>query len=194
MEITADMVKSLRDQTGISVMQCKAALEESGGDTAKALLILSKKSGSIAAKKSDRVLGAGVVSSYIHSNKEIGTMVVLRSETDFVAKNEEFVTLARDIALHIAASSPEFVRREDIPENRFEEFKAIFAKEVEGKPENLKETILQGKVDAYLKNLVLLEQPFVKDPEKTVRDLIDTAIQKFGERVEVEKFIRYSTK
>ncbi len=194
MAITSEQVKELRDLTGISVMQCKAALEEAGGDKEKALLILSKKRGSIAAKKSDRVLGAGVVSSYIHSTKEVGSMLILRSETDFVAKNDEFTALARELALQVAAANPEYVKREDVPEGKMQEIKALFAKEAEGKPENLKEQILSGKVDAYLKNIVLLEQAYIKDPEKSVRDLIEGAVHKFGERVEVEKFVRFSTK
>lgn len=198
MEITTDMVKELREQTGISVMQCKAALEEAQGDKAKALLILSKKSGGIAAKKSDRTLGAGVVSSYIHANKEVGSMVVLRSETDFVSKNEEFAALAREIALQVAASNPVYVKREDVPAEKMAEIKDLFVKEVEGlsaqagKPENLKETILAGKVDAYLKNIVLMEQPYIKDDTKTVRSLVEGAVQKFGERVEIERFARFS--
>ena len=194
MAITSDQVKELRDMTGISVMQCKAALEEAGGDIQKALLILSKKSGQIAAKKGDRTLGAGAVSSYIHATKEVGSMVVLRSETDFVSKNEEFVNLAREIALQVAASNPQYVKREDIPEEKLAEFKNLFVKEVEGKPENMKETILSGKLDAYLKGVVLLEQSYIKDPEKTIRQLLENAVQKFGERVEVEKFVRYSVK
>ncbi len=180
--------------TGISVMQCKAALEEAGGDKAKALLILSKKSGSIAAKKSDRALGAGAVSAYIHANKEIGSMVVLRSETDFVAKNDEFAALGKELALQVAAASPEYVKREDIPESKVADIRNLFVKEVDGKPENLKEQILAGKVDAYMKNIVLMEQPYIKDPEKTIADLITTATQKFGERIEVEKFSRFSTR
>ncbi|TAJ14804.1 elongation factor Ts [Patescibacteria group bacterium] len=194
MNITADMVKALREQTGISVMQCKMALEEADGDTAKALLILSKKRGSMAAKKAGRELGAGVVSSYVHASQDIGSMVVLRSETDFVAKNEEFVALARDIALQVAASNPLYVRRDEVPAEKMEEIKGLFAKEVEGKPENLKEQILSGKVDAYLKGIVLLEQDYIKDPEKSVQDLIDGAVHKFGERVEVERFVRLSSK
>ena len=194
MEITTDMVKALRERTGISVMQCKAALTEANGDTEKALLILSKKSGTIAAKKSDRELGAGVVSSYIHANKEVGSMVILRSETDFVSKNEEFIELAREIALQVAASNPLYVKREDIPEEKMADIQGLFVKEVEGKPENLKATILAGKVDAYLKGVVLLEQLYIKDDTKTIRDLIEGATQKFGERVEVERFVRYSTK
>jgi elongation factor Ts len=194
MAITPEQVKELRDMTGISVMQCKAALEEAGGDKDKALLILSKKSGSIAAKKSDRTLAAGVVSSYIHANKEVGSMVILRSETDFVSKNEEFVTLAREIALQVAASNPLFLRREDIPAEKLEDMKGLFVKEVEGKPQDMKEKILAGKLDAYLKGIVLLEQPYIKDDTKVIRDLIENATHKFGERVEIEKFIRYSTK
>lgn len=185
--------------TGISVMQCKAALEEAGGDKEKALLILSKKSGSIAAKKSDRTLGAGTVASYIHANKEVGSMVVLRSETDFVSKNEEFINLAREIALQVAATNPQYVKRDDIPAEKLEEMKGLFVKEVEGlpaqagKPE-MKEKVLSGKLDAYLKGIVLLEQPYIKDDEKTVLNLIENATHKFGERVEVEKFVRYSSK
>lgn len=194
MEITADMVKALREQTGISVMQCKAALIEAGGDTAKALMILSKKSGSLAAKKGDRTLGAGIVSSYVHANKQIASMVVMRSETDFVAQNEEFVTLAREIALQVAASNPLYVTRDEITPEKMEEIQSLFVKEVEGKPDALKEQILKGKVDAYLKNMVLTEQMYIKDQEKTIQGLLDAAVQKFGERVAVERFVRFSVK
>ncbi|HEY4473935.1 MAG TPA: elongation factor Ts [Candidatus Paceibacterota bacterium] len=194
MNITSEMVKALRDQTGVSVMQCKAALEEAEGDLKRAILVLSKRGGSIAAKKSDRALGAGAVSAYVHANKEIASMVLLRSETDFVAKNEEFVNLAKEVALQVAASNPQYVRREEIPAEKLEEIKGLFAKEVAGKPDNLKETILSGKVDAYLKEVVLMEQEYIKDPEKTIRALIEAAVQKFGERIEVEKFVRFSSK
>lgn len=192
MAITSEQVKELRNMTGVSVMQCKAALEEAGGDIKKALLILSKKSGTIAAKKGDRELGAGAISTYTHANNEIGSMVLLRSETDFVSKNEEFVALARELALQVAASNPQYVKREDISSEKLEDIQNLFVKEVEGKPENMKDTILKGKVDAYLKNVVLLEQAYIKDPDKSVKDLIDSAVQKFGERVEVEKFTRFS--
>lgn len=188
------MVKQLRDQTGISVMQCKAALEDAGGDLKKALLVLSKKGGSIAAKKADRVLAAGAVSAYVHANKEIASMVLLRSETDFVAKNEEFVNLAKEIALQVAASNPQYVRREEISEEKLKEIEWLFAKEVAQKPDNLKATILAGKVDAYLKEIVLMEQHYIKDQEKTIRDLVDAAVQKFGERIEIEKFVRFSSR
>lgn len=191
---STDDVKRLRDQTGISVMQCKQALEEADGDYGKALLILQKKGSAIAAKKADRNLGAGTVASYIHSNREVGTLVLLQCETDFVSKNEEFVALAYDIAMHIAASNPQYVKRDDIDKKKRGDIQAMFEKEIEGKPDNVKEQILRGKVDAYLKNIVLLEQPYIKDPEKTIRDLLDGAVQKFGERVEIVRFARYTVR
>lgn len=187
-------VKKLRDMTGISIMQCKQALEEAGDDLEKAILILRKKGGAISAKKSDRELGAGVVSSYVHGNKQVGSMVTLMCETDFVSKNEEFVALAYDIAMHVAAANPTYVSRDEIPEEKMNEIKGLFEKDVAGKPENLKEQILGGKVDAYLKGMVLLEQDFIKDPERTIKSLIESATQKFGERIEVGEFTRFSTK
>lgn len=191
---TTDDVKKLRDMTGISVMQCKQALEEAGGDVDKALLILQKKGSALAAKKADRELSAGTVASYVHSTKDVGATVVLRSETDFVAKNEEFVKLAYDIAMHVSASNPQYIKREDVESTKLEMIKEMFVKEVEGKPENLREQILSGKVDAYLKNIVLLEQEFIKDPEKKIKDLLDGAVQKFGERVEVGQMMRFSAR
>jgi elongation factor Ts len=187
-------VKKLRDMTGVSIMQCKSALEEAGDDFDKALLILKKKGSSITAKKADRELSAGVVAAYVHSNKEVGALVTLMSETDFVAKNEEFSKLAYDIAMHVAAAGPEYKTREEIPAEKLEEMKGLFVKDVEGKPENLREQILNGKMDAYLKGLVLLEQPFIKDQDQTIQGLIDTATQKFGERIEVASFTRLGTR
>lgn len=191
--MTTDTVKKLRDMTGISVMQCKQALDEAKGDFDKALVLLRKKGAAIAAKKADRSLGAGVVSAYIHGGS-VGSMVTLHSETDFVAKNEEFVALAKEIAMQVAAGKPEFVRREDIPEERMKEIAMMYEGEVKGKPENLKEQILKGKIDAYLKGVVLMEQPFIKDDSKTIRDLIEAATQKFGERIEVGQIARMSAK
>ena len=155
MEITSDMVKTLRDETGISVMECKRALEEAGGDKEKALIILRKKGGALALKKADRTLLGGTVSAYIHATKEVGSMVLIRSETDFVSKNEAFAALAKEIALQVAAASPLYVKREDIPKADLKKIEESFEKEVAGKPDNLKKTIRAGKVDAYLKNLVL---------------------------------------
>lgn len=188
--ISMEQVKALRDRTGISVMQCRKALEEAGGDEEKALILLRKKGAETAAKKADRELGAGVVAAYIHSNGAIGAMVQLASETDFVSNNAEFKTLAYDIAMQVSATNPEFVKMDDISAEAKEKAKETFASEVEGKPEELKAKILQGKIDAYFKDKVLLDQPFIKNPDLTIGQLIENAIQKFGEKIEVAKFVR----
>lgn len=192
MEITTEQIKALRDQTGISVMQCKKALEEVGGDVEKALVILKKKGAEIASKKSDRTLGAGVVVSYIHSTGTIGAMVELMCETDFVSKNEEFKKLAYDIALQVSATNPQFLKKDEIDENARKVATEVFIKEVEGKPENMKAQILEGKLESYFKDLVLLDQSFIKDQNITIAALIDNAVQKFGEKIEVSRYIRYS--
>ena len=191
-EISMEQIKALRDKTGISVMQCKKALEEAGGDEEKALILLRKKGAEIAAKKSDRTFGAGVVQAYIHSNTAIGAMVELVSETDFVSNSPEFKTLAYDIAMHISATNPEFIKKDEIGDEAKAKATEVFKAEVEGKPENLKEQILAGKLDAYFKDKILLEQPFIKNPDVTIQQLIDNAIQKFGERIEVARFTRMS--
>lgn len=191
--ITTDQVKELRDKTGISVMQCRKALEEAGGDMEKALLLLKKKGADIASKKGDRELGAGAVASYIHSNGSIGSMVLLLSETDFVSKNKEFIDLARDIAMHVSATNPEFLKREDVDADTLVKVKEMFAKEVEGKQAELQDKILQGKIDAYFKEKILLEQSFIKNEDQTIADLLSNAIQKFGEKIVVGKFTRFSS-
>ncbi|MFC1802088.1 elongation factor Ts [Patescibacteria group bacterium] len=190
--ITTDQIKELRDKTGVSIMQCKKALEEVGGDMEKALVVLTKKSGEIAAKKSDRQLGAGVVQAYIHADNTVGALVELSCETDFVAKNEEFVTLARDIAMQITAVNPGFLKKEDISEEAKQKAKEVFLTEVEDKPEEMKEKILEGKLASYFKERVLLDQSFIKNSDISVNDLIQSAIQKFGEKIEVTNFSRFS--
>ncbi len=192
MEITTELVKQLRDKTGISVMQCKKALEEVGGDMEKAIVLLQKKSAGIAGKKGDRTLGSGTIEAYIHSTGAVGTMVELLCETDFVAKNEEFKKLARDIAMHATATNPQFLKTEDIDQHANELATEMLAKELEGKPEDMKAKILEGKLSAYWSERVLLNQAFIKNPEVTVMGLIEQAIQKFGERIELSRFVRYS--
>lgn len=189
--ITTEHVKVLRDQTGISVMQCKKALEEAGGDMEKALIILRKKGGDIAAKKADRTLGAGVIASYIHGTGTVGTMVELSCETDFVAKNEEFKTLAHDIAMHVAASNPAFLKSSDISEDAKAKAREVFAKELADKPAAMHDKIMQGKLASYFGEKTLLDQPFIKNPELTVQALIESGIQKFGEKIEVSRFVRF---
>lgn len=192
--ISSDTVKELRDKTGISVMQCKAALEEAQGDMEKALLILRKKGSAIADKKGDRELASGVFATYTHANKKVASVVELLSETDFVSKHEDFAKLAYDIALQVAATNPQYKSRADVPEVELTKIKEMYQKDVEGKPENLKETILAGKVDSFMKGIVLMEQPYIKDDSLTIRQLIDNAVQKFGERVDVGEFKRFTTK
>ncbi len=192
MEITTELIKELRDKTGVSVMQCKKALEEAEGDMEKALVILRKKSADIATKKNDRTLGAGVISSYIHSTGTVGTLVELLCETDFVANNDEFKALARDIAMHATAAMPQFLKIEDIDEHAQTLAKEMLQKEVADKPADMQEKILEGKLAAYWKDKVLLEQSFIKNPDVTVMNLIQSAVQKFGEKIEVSRFVRFS--
>lgn len=194
MAIGADAVKALRDKTGVSVMECKKALEEAGGDMDKALVVLSRRSAEIALKKGDRSLAAGVVAAYVHTTAQVGAMVLLACETDFVSKHDEFKQLAYDIAMHAAATRPQYTRKEDLGDAELAGLKEIFAPEVVGKPENLQEQILAGKVQARLKEIVLLEQFYIKDDTKTINDLLSAATQKFGERIEVSKFSCFSVK
>ena len=192
MVISTDIIKQLRDETGVSIMQCKKALEEAAGDLEKARVILRKQSGSIAAKKAARTLGAGATQAYIHAGGAVGALVLLSSETDFVAKNEEFRQLAYAIAMQVAATNPEFLRREDVPAAVEATARSVFAEEVAGKPADLQEKILGGKLDAYFRDKVLLTQPYIKDPDRTVGQLVEEAIQKFGERIEVSQFVRFA--
>lgn len=191
--ITTEQVKALRDRTGLSIMQCKKALEETGGDMEKAIIILQKKSGAAADKKADRTLGAGAVQSYIHGTGSVGAIVELSCETDFVAKNEEFKTLARDLAMQVAATDPQFLKLEDVDDAARAKATEVFINEVEGKPEEMKAKILQGKLDSYFGDYTLMEQPFIKNGDMKVKDLISGAVQKFGERIEVRRFVRFST-
>ncbi len=190
--VTTAEIKLLRDETGLSVMQCKKALEDAGGDREKARILLQKKGSEIAAKKGDRTLGAGAVAAYIHASGTVGSMVELSCETDFVGKNPEFRAVAYDIAMHVAATSPKYLKREDISEEDRKKVSETFKAEVADKPVDMQEKILSGKVDSYFADKVLLEQPFIKNPELKIVDLINGAIQKFGERTEIRRFERFS--
>ncbi len=194
MDITTDIIKSLRDETGVSVMQCKKALQEAGGDVEKAKVILRKASTAIAAKKSDRTLGAGIAASYTHAGGAVIGAIILSCETDFVSKNEEFPKLAYDIAMHVAAMSPIFVTRSDVQEEDIAAARSVFEDEAKDRPEEMRAKIVEGKLDAFLKDKILLEQPFVKDAAKTIKQLIDEAVQKFGEKIEVTRMVRLSVR
>ena len=193
MEITTEIIKQLREMTGVSVMQCKKALEEAGGDLAKAEGILKKHSAEAAEKKAERTLKAGILGSYIHDGA-IGAMVILSCESDFVAKNPEFGVLAREIAMQITATDPKYATTAEIPSEARDAATAVFEKEVTGKPAEMREKILEGKLSSYFQDQVLLEQPFIKDESKVMRDLLNEATQKFGERVEVSRFVRLSVR
>lgn len=194
MEITSAQLKQLRDKTGISVMQCKRALEEAEGDMDKAIIILKKKRSEAADKKSDRELGAGAVGSYVHNTNEVAAMVLLACETDFVSKNEEFIALAKNIAMHVAASNPTYISKDELPADATEKAKEVFAPELEGKPEDMKEKIMEGKLSSYFKDQILMEQDFIKNPDTTIGEMVTGAVQKFGENVSIAQISRLSIK
>ena len=193
MEEMLDLIKKLREATECSIGECKKALEESGGDFEKAKMILSLAAAKTAAKKATRETKAGIITSYVHSNNKIGVLVELLCETDFVAKNPAFPELAKNIAMHIAGMAPTYISMSDIPE----ETRSAIQKQAEeevgklGKPTEIAKNIVEGKVSAYFGAQSLLTQPFVKDQDKTVNDLIQEAIGKFGENIRVNRFVRY---
>jgi len=191
---TTEEIKALRDETGVSVMQCKKALEEAGGDVEKAKVILRKASAAIAAKKADRELGAGIAAAYTHAGGAVVAAIVLACETDFVSKNPEFPKLAYDIAMHIAAMNPQFIRREDVKDSDIAAAKSVFTEEAKDKPADMQAKIITGKLDAFLAEKILLDQPFIKDSSKTIRQLIEEATQKFGEKIDVTRMERLSVK
>lgn len=192
MAVTTEQIKELRESTGVSVMQCKQALEEADGDMDKARIILQKLSSKAASKKADRDLGAGTVASYIHGGGNVGAMVELLCETDFVSKNETFQTLARDIAMQIAATAPVYVRESEIDEVAKQKATEVFQAEIVDKPAEMQAKILEGKLANYFKEKVLLNQEFIKDPSKTVAVLVQEGTQKLGERIEVGRIARFS--
>jgi elongation factor Ts len=190
--ITADLVKTLRDKTNAGMMECKGALNESGGDLEKAEVILRKKGTIKADKKADRATKEGIISSYIHLAGRIGVLIEVNCETDFVAKNENFRGFVNDVCLHIAASSPRFLQREDVPAELVAKERDIAADQVKGKPANVVEKIVDGKMNKFYADNCLLEQPFVKNPDLTITDLVKSKIAELGENIVVRRFTRYA--
>jgi elongation factor Ts len=192
-EIPAKLVAELRAKTGAGMMDCKKALEESGGDMAKAEELLRVKYAARAEKRADRAAGQGVIEIYLHFNGKVATMVELNSETDFVANTAEFRQLAKDIALHVASARPLAVRVEDVPSDVVERERRVYAAQVadEQKPDAVKQKIVEGKLKKFYQENVLLEQPFVKDDKVTVGDLVKALSGKTGEKVEVRRFVRF---
>ena len=193
MTVTAQMVKELRDRTSAGMMDCKKALVETGGDMDKAVELLRTKGLASAAKKAGRAATEGVVASYIHGNGSIGVLVEVNCETDFVARTDEFQDLVRDIAMHIAAADPKFLSRDEVTSGDLEQEERIYRQQAldEGKPENIVDRIVTGKMEKYYSQTVLLEQPFVKDPDKSVEQMIVEKVAKIGENIQVRRFTRY---
>ncbi|MFL5539017.1 MAG: translation elongation factor Ts [Longimicrobiaceae bacterium] len=193
-EISAKDVKELRDRTGAGMMECKGALGEAGGDMERAIDILRAKGAAKAAKRAERETREGAIGSYIHMGGKIGVLVEMGCETDFVARNDEFQKLVRDVAMHIAAASPVAVRREDFPAELLERERGVYREQMKesGKPEHIWDKIIDGKVEKFYAEQALLEQPFVKDPDITVGELITRASAKTGEKVEVRRFARFA--
>jgi len=193
MTITAEQVKNLREKTGAGIMECKAALAESGGSIEDATTLLRKRGLAQAAKKAGRSTGQGLVGSYIHTGGQVGVLVEVNCESDFVARTDDFQTLAKELAMHVAAASPQYVRREDVPEDLIERERAIYRAQMEGanKPANVVEKIVEGKLASFFEQIVLLEQPSIRDPKVKVSQMITDAIAKLGENIGVARFVRF---
>lgn len=193
MSVSAALVKELREKCGAGMMDCKRALEETDGNLDEAVTLLRKKGMAAADKKSTRAANEGMVDSYIHAGGKIGVLVEINSETDFVARNEEFRAFVHDVAMHIAAASPTYVSREDIPEDVVAAEMDIYVAQARetGKPDNVLTKIAEGKLNKWFEQVVLLEQPFVKDPDKTIDALRRELVAKVGENIEVRRFSRF---
>jgi elongation factor Ts len=192
-EITAAIVKDLREKTGAGMMDCKNALKEANGDMDKAVEILRKKGIARASKKADRAVNEGRIEAYIHPGSKLGVLLEINCETDFVAKTEDFMTFSRDVAMQIAASAPLFVKREDVDQATIESEMEIYRGQAkqQGKPDNIIEKIASGKLDKFYSEICLMEQPFVKDPDKTISNLLTETIAKLGENISIRRFTRF---
>lgn len=193
MNITAKQIAEFRAKTGLPMMECKRALEEASGDTEKAIEILRKKGAAKAMKKAEREVKAGIIETYIHPGSQIGVLLEVDAETDFVTKNDEFKEFVHDVALHIAAMNPKCVSKDSVPTDDAEKEKKLFFEEIkgEGKPEAIAEKIVAGKMDKYFAEICLLSQPFVKDPSITITDLLNQKISKIGENIVIARFSRF---
>lgn len=191
--VDASTVKELRERTGAGMMDCKKALVETNGDMEKAIEILREKGLAAAAKKAGRIASEGIVDSYIHGGGRIGVLIEVNSETDFVAKNEGFRAFVKDMAMQVAASNPLYVSREQVDPSVIEKEKEIYRAQAlnEGKPEKIIDKMVEGRIEKYYKEICLLEQPFIKDPDKNVQDVLTDLIAKIGENISIRRFVRY---
>ena len=193
MEISSQLVKDLRQKTGAGVMDCKAALQEAQGDMEKAIEYLRRKGLATAAKKASRVANDGLVSAYIHAGGKIGVLVEVNCETDFVARTEDFQSFVKNVAMHIAAASPQYIRREEVPPEIIDREKRIYREQAldSGKPERVLDKIVEGKLERFYSEVCLLEQTYVRDPDVTVKDVLDALIAKIGENITIRRFARF---
>jgi len=193
MGITAEQVKELREKTGAGMMDCKKALAETNGDIEKAISYMREKGMAKAAKKAGRETSEGLIISYIHPGDKLGTMVEINCETDFVARTDDFREMAKNIAMQVAAANPIAVRREEIPEELVKQEKEIYRTQAlnEGKPEKILDRIVDGKLDKYFSEACLMEQAFIKDPDRTVTDILNETIAKLGENMTIRRFVRF---
>ncbi|HEY8361335.1 MAG TPA: translation elongation factor Ts [Tissierellaceae bacterium] len=192
MSISASQVKELRELTGAGMMDCKKALEETNGDMEKAIVLLRERGLSKAAKKAGRIAAEGLVDAYIH-NGRIGVLIEVNCETDFVAKNNEFKQFVKDMAMQVAAANPKYIAKEDVSEAELEQEKEILRQQAinEGKPEHIVEKIVEGRLEKYYEEVCLLEQPFIKDPDVKVKELLNELIAKIGENIKIRRFVRF---
>ncbi|MFL6537307.1 MAG: translation elongation factor Ts [Chthoniobacterales bacterium] len=191
-EVSPQTVKQLREKTNAGMMDCKRALSETGGDLEKAEALLRTKGIASAGKKASRATKEGIVASYIHLQGKVGVLVEVNCETDFVAKNENFREFVKDITLHIAAAHPQYVSREEVPAKVLEAERAIYEAQVKGKPANVIDKIVAGKLDKFYSTVCLLEQGFIKNPDQTIKELVATKIAELGENIVIRRFTRYS--
>lgn len=193
MEVSASAVKDLREKTGAGMMDCKKALAETGGDVQKAIDYLRQKGLAAAAKKADRVAADGAVGAYVHPGGKIGVLVEINCETDFVARTAEFQSLLKDIAMQVAAANPRYLRREEVPAAELDKEKTIYRQQAleTGKPEKVVDKIVEGKIERFYSEACLLEQAFIKDPDKKVTDIVNESIGRLGENIQIRRFSRY---
>ena len=193
MEITVAMIKELRQETGAGVLDCREVLEAAGGDFESAVAALREKGLAEVAERADRVAADGRVEAYVHPGNRVAVMLELNCETDFVARTDDFKTLAHDLALHIAFASPRYIAREDVPEEVIEDERGDYRAQAleEGKPEHIVDRIVEGRLEKFYQQVCLMEQPFVKDEDQTIQDLIADAIAKLGENIVMRRFVRY---
>lgn len=193
MEVSASAVKNLREKTGAGMMDCKKALAETGGDVQKAIDYLRQKGLAAAAKKADRVAADGAVGAYVHPGGKIGVLVEINCETDFVARTAEFQVLLKDIAMQVAAANPRVVRREEVSAEELEKEKSIYRQQAldTGKPEKVVDKIIEGKIERFYSEVCLMEQSFIKDPDKSISNVINDAIARLGENIQIRRFARY---